>query len=190
MNGFRIALFVLIIFSSGFIVIAQRPIGLYLTANDFIQNELSFTRTKNYKIRLREFSFNHPIKILLGDSIFRLSKDSVYGYKDSGGHLFRFYKKNIYTILNNDTNLIIYKVMISSKTKYAEPKYNYYFSRTASDPLVLLTIRNLEIIFNDNQEFINCLERDFDYDNELLEYDPRHHMYKINFILKYTTPKK
>ncbi|MBI2722466.1 MAG: hypothetical protein HYX39_09850 [Bacteroidetes bacterium] len=187
--GLRIALFVMIIVSSDSIVIAQKPIGLYLTVNDFKRNELSFTKTKNYKIRLREFSFKHPIRIIQGDSILRLSKDSVYGYKDSDGHLFRFYKKDIYPILNSDTSLTLYKILISSKTKYAEAKYGFYFSRSATDSLVLLTIQNLENVFKDNQEFIDCLERDFNGDNELLQYDTRHHMYKINYLLKQSITK-
>lgn len=186
LSRISIVLTVAIIYLSGSFVMAQRATGIYLTTDDFMNNKLSYTNFENRrcKIRLRDISFKLPIKITCGDSTLRLKKDSIYGYKDCEGGLHRLFSKQVYTIVSLDSNIQLYRVMTSGKTKYETPSYDYYFSRTPASPVYLLSFRNIERIYVDNNKFCEFIEMHFSADTELLEYDDWHKTYKINRLLE------
>lgn len=185
LSRISIALTVAIIYLSGSLVIAQKASGIYITANDFTNNKLSFTRLENkkFKIRLHGISFKLPIKIVCGDSILRLKKDSVYGYRDSEGGKHRFFKDEAYAVVKGDSNIVIYKILISGKSKYGEAFYTYFFSRNDRSPIYLLSLRNIEMIYKENRKFCEFVEIHFKSDNELFEYDHLHTTFKINRLL-------
>ena len=178
------------LFSS--LLTAQSVQGIYLSADDFTSNKLSFEKgsSKKYKIKLHSLSFKSPIKITWGDSIIHLNKDSVFGYKDHDGTSYRFFNKTVFTMMNPGANILLYKVMSAAKTKYEEATYSYYYSKDVNSPVMSLTLRNLENTFSDNKVFVDFLEVHFRNNDELLEYDSNHRMYKINHLLELSKNQK
>lgn len=165
---------------------AQSVLGIYLSSTDFTSNNLWFKKgvNKKCKIKMHNLSFKLPIKITCGDSILQLSKDSVYGYKDAENSSYRFFNKKTYTIMNPGETILLYKLISVVKTKYEEPTYSYYFSKDASSLVLPLNLNNIENTFGSNKMFIDFLEVHFKNDNELLEYDSNHKIYKINRLLE------
>jgi hypothetical protein len=169
---------------------AQSAVALYKTEEDFISNRPSFIKGKNNcKIRIRDFSYNSRVKVTYGKSILRLSKDSLYGYKNNAGVFYRFYKKKIYQCLNPSENILLYKVRATIGGKYQPATYTYYFSKNAYSPILLLTINNVENSFEGQNKFLMRLGGAFKYDSDLLEYDYNFNLYKINRLLQLSEGK-
>lgn len=190
LSRMTIALFVAKIYFFSTLLTAQVN-GLYLTGNDFKNHKLRFTKEENKKckIKIHDYSFHAHIKVTYGDSVYHFSKDSVYGYiEDEIPH--RFFKKDTYAILNPTETILIYKLMVSAKTKYDEAVYSYYFSKDANSPIYPLTTKNLEVCFETNTAFIKLMDVHFNSDRDLLEYDNIHKMYKINRLLELSKTEK
>ncbi|MGZ3865495.1 MAG: hypothetical protein ACXVC6_02175 [Bacteroidia bacterium] len=167
-------------------IYAQPARGIYLNASDFILNKLSYASVsdKNCKIKIRALSFHKSIKIVCGDSVMHISKDSVYGYRDRENISHRFYNKVVYEVLNPREDILLYRIMISGKTKYEEAVFNYYFSKNAHAAVLPLTLGNIETSFGENKLFIDFIETYFKTDEELVEFDPLHKKYKLNRLLE------
>ncbi|MGZ3863424.1 MAG: hypothetical protein ACXVPN_08380 [Bacteroidia bacterium] len=167
---------------------AQPARGVYLNAPDFVNGKLSYTNLSGKKCRIKiHASSRAPIKIICGDSVIHLYKDSVYGYKDKENISHRFYKKNIYEILNPSENILLYRLMISGKTKYEDAIYNYYFSKNAQSGILPLDLQNVEAAFDENKLLLDFIEIHFKTDSDLTEYDPIHKKYKLNRLLELST---
>jgi hypothetical protein len=171
---------------------AQNALGIYLSANDFANNKLSYEKNSNEKckIKIHSASFNSHIKVTCGETTLQFSKDSIFGYKDHENIAHRFYDKKVYEVMNPGANILVYKIRIAGKTKYEQATYNYYFSKEAKAPILPLTIKNLETSFSENQMFIDFLEVHFKTDGDLLEYDTNHVMYKVNYLLELSKNQK
>ncbi len=190
LSRITIVLFVAKIYFFSALLTAQVQ-GLYLTAYDFSNHKLSFAKGENkkYKIKIHDYSFHAHIKVTCGDSVYHFSKDSVFGYRENEV-THRFYKGDTYSILNPAENILIYKLMVSAKTKYEAAVYSYHFSKDANSPIYSLTTKNLEACFETNTSFIKLMDVHFKSDRELLEYDNIHKMYKINRLLELSKNEK
>src|SRR5690349_1286957 len=107
----RIVFFLLLSLLHGCILCAQNvPGGIYLSAADFTGNKLSFTplQGSRYRLVLNEILYKPVLKIIIGRSVYRLTKDSVFGYCDKENAVYRFYEGNIYKIVNPDEAILMY----------------------------------------------------------------------------------
>jgi len=159
--------------------------GIYLSANDFINNKLSFKNNKagvTYQLCAEEQMNSSYIKIMTGNDIIRLKKDSIFGYRNSKHNSFRFYKKTAYEILNPSEPILIYCCASSVTMPASYPEKNYYFSLNPFSPVYPLTKRNLEIVFNKDDRFKELLKVYFHSDDELTVYDSVHKIYYLNRI--------
>jgi hypothetical protein len=186
------AIIITMVYLFNFCLVAQKPLGIYLSANDFITNKLFFVKNENRKckIRLHDYSFNSKMKIICGHNIYKLCKDSVFGYLDWQGLPYRFYNKTNYLILNTDTNVVLYRHLVSSGSKYKDAVYSYHFSADISTSIFPLTINDLENCFKTNIEFVRMLEIYFKNDDELLQYYNLHNQYKINRLFQLSKNQK
>jgi hypothetical protein len=183
-----IALFVFPIQTKG-----QQIRGVYLSSNDFQKNKTTFTKGKGIKCKakLHDEPYKSYINIRYRDSSFVLVKDSIFGYKDIENTQHRFYNKLIYQILNPNEKILLYKI----EKKTGSPKNqqiitSYFFSNGANTNILELTIPNLEKTFSDNELFQDYLEIHFKTDNDLIEFDKEHKVYKVNRLLELSTHKK
>lgn len=188
MNRISIAFFVLLICNC-LSIRSQGVLGIFLSAEDFRNGKLSFSKTQDSKCKIKVHSGSTRKKIYIKcgkESIF-LSKDSVYGYKDNGGLIYRFYKGVDYNLINPEEEIQLYEIQVSGPTKYEPPVVNYYFSANSSGPLYALNIYNVLSVFSHNQRFCELVELRFRYDSELLEFDSYHKKYKLNRLLELST---
>ncbi|MEI7492762.1 MAG: hypothetical protein WCK92_15275 [Bacteroidota bacterium] len=159
--------------------------GIYLSANDFINHKLSFKNSKagnTYQLCADEQMNSSCIKILAGNDMIRLKKDSIFGYRNNKHNSFRFYKKTAYEILNPSEPILIYCSTPSTTTATSYSEKIYYFSLKPFSPVYPLTMRNLELVFNKDDRFKKLLEAYFHSDDELSVFDSVHKMYFLNRI--------
>jgi hypothetical protein len=189
MPGMKRSIFSLAIFLSAFTtgLIAQNcSEGVYLSANDFTKGKISFANDhadKRYQLRVDESPKVSSITIVYGDRLKILAKDSIFGFRDKKGKIFRFYKKALFELLNPAEKILLYSG--TGKPGPGEDKaggVNYYFSETVASPVYPLTKRNLKIVFSNDARFSELLDVCFHFDDELIAYDSGHKIYFLNRI--------
>jgi hypothetical protein len=145
--------------------------GVFLTAKDFTNCKISFSQSltdRKYKFHLYDVSFRTPIKIVIGDNVIKLDKDSIFGYRDKKNVCYRFYNKVIYKILNPDEKILLYSTTsIKDEPKNIHRITNYFFSRNADCPLYPLSKWNLKTVFCKNINFNALLDVYFPDDKDL-----------------------
>ena len=182
----------LFIFGFSSVLVAQQGTqGVYLTADDFKSNKISYANNQSnekYKLHLNEF-FNSPtIKIIKGDKIIKLKKDSIFGYHDKNNQSIRFYNKEEYTIINSSDNILMYiKSSVEGDLKNRHLVTKYYFSVDANSPIYPLTKHNLKTSYYNNASFLKLMDVYFYNDNDLITYDYQSKSYNLNRI--YTNSK-
>ncbi len=162
---------------------SQNKEGLYLTAGDFANNNLTHS-CKDTRIKLHEVFKKDLVEVKCNDSLYAYNKKDVFGYRDSDGKTYRFYDGKIYPIANPNETILIYKVSNGMATKGQAQTFSYYFSKNASASIIPLSMTNLQNSFSDNKVFQEILEIHFNDSSDLLEYDRTHKMYKLNRLLE------
>jgi hypothetical protein len=168
--------------------------GVYLSANDFTNGKISFVNDqakKRYQLQLNEFFNTSSIKIIIGDSVITLHKDSIFGYRDKKNICYRFYKKAAFEILNPSEKILLY----SNTSAVGIPKNNYrvtnyFFSVNARSPIYPLTIWNLKTVLYKDVHFHELVDVYFHYDNELTAYDSLNKIYFLNRIFEESNLEK
>lgn len=164
--------FLLLIFLllQGLVVFAQTiEAGLYKTAQDFENHHLSFTTEKGkfYHINAHRFCNKQVVSIHQNKTRFNLLKDSLFGYRDTKGNDYRFYKQQVYTIVAYDKALLLYSINVLSGFKHSVTTEIYYFSRGTPGSIYPLTRFNLKRVFSDNTFFCDKLDVYFTNDEQL-----------------------
>jgi len=90
-----------------------------------------------------------------------------------------------YTVINPGETIIMYKYMHKAHSAKEVDKYapKYFFTANSSDILMPLTKDNLKKAFPSNHPFHDAIDANFTKDEELINYDDFHKMYKINRLL-------
>ncbi len=164
--------------------------GIYINAQDFKTGKLAYIMNCDLttgKIRLNHFLCKGYIDVVNGDKKVRLTKDSIYGYKDCKQNDFRFYKEcdHEYQIEENKT-IVIYIAdvpVVPSSGKAIQLVPHYYFSVSLESEIIPLTIKNLKRAFPDNQKFHDKLDTEISSEKDLVSYDGVHKMYKVNYLI-------
>ncbi len=156
--------------------------GIILNPNDFVNKKISFQKRQGlkYKMHVFEGSPHRKLSIILGDSLFHFSKDSIFGYVDRHHDFYRIYNQTIFKILNPNETLLIYAREYLGGYKNTQTLIEYYFSRTPGAPIHKLNLHQLKLVFSDLQNFREQLDLAFDSDADLLEFDKGKQKYKIN----------
>jgi hypothetical protein len=187
MKKIIIPVFVYMVFSSTLLFAQNSLQGIYLSRKDCSNNHISFspTKEKKYKLKLYQFSNKPTIKITIGDSMYTLNKDSIFGYRDNKNIVYRFYQKNLYTILNPTENILLYSRTFLGGYKNAPSVIQYFFSTPTNEAIQPLTKWQLKKIFLHNTAFYQLLDMAFINDSDLLKYDSFYKMYKLNQVFQY-----
>lgn len=160
--------------------------GVYLSADDFKNLKISFANNrpgKKYQLHLNEFFNTSSIKVIIGDSVITLSKDSIYGYCNKNGITFRFYKKTAFEILNPSERILLYSYTSGvGPPRNRKLVTNYYFSETAVSPIYPLTKWNLKAVNGKDAPFDELLDLYFHFDEELTAYDSINKIYFLNRV--------
>lgn len=156
---------------------------MFLTANDF-KNKIATHCSNHTHIKHHEVFKRDIIEVKTKDSTYKYKKKDIYGYRENNGATYRLYNDKPYHIINPNETILIYKVSNGPSTKEQEQTFSYYFSKDASQEIKALTLNDLENTFKGDKMFEELLEIHFRKDNELLEYDNMHKMYKLNRLLE------
>jgi len=189
-----VLVFPLLLFSIGTELTAQKiSEGVYLTAKDFTNSKISFVNDQlnnKYKVRLHEI-FNSPrIKIIKGDSVIKLNKESVFGYCDKKNNSYRYYNKAEYKIINPSEKILLYsKTSTEGGLKNSHSVMHYYFSENAASPIYELSKSNLKEVFLKDVSFIELLNVYFDSDKDLAAYDNINKGYMLNHVYELSQQK-
>jgi len=175
-----------LLFSFSTELIAQKiNEGVYLSANDFTSGKVSFVnnQSKKYKLYVHNAYNKSTIKIIIGDSVIKLNKDSIFGFRDKDNTCYRFYNKVAYKIINPSEKILLY----STTSSVGAPKnthwvVNYFFSANANSPICALSKWNLKTVFSSDVTFIELLNTYFQSDSELIAYDNINKKYNLNRI--------
>lgn len=164
-------------------VLAQQT-GVYLTQHDFDRYHVSYSRKANlkYHFKLNDFFNSKYLKIQIGDSSYKIHKDSVYGYRDKENISYRFFTGKAYEILNPSESILLYSYTSLKNNKGFQTITNYFFSSCSNAEILPLTKINLKKTFSTNNHFHELLDMYFNSDAELTAYDDFYQIYKLNKI--------
>lgn len=157
--------------------------AIYKNSTDFLSGKTVHTEN-NCRIKLHELFKKNIIEVKCKDSVYTYSKEDVYGYIDKEGVVSRFYRNEIFIILNPTENILIYKLTSGMGLKNSPIIERYFFSKDAGSEILPLTLTNLESAFRGIPEFTKIIEIYFKTDNELVQYDNVYKMYKINRLME------
>ena len=183
----------LLLFSFTIEVIAQEGNqGVYLSAKDFTNGKISFVndQSKKYKLHWNEPFNSSTTKVIIGDSVIKLNKDSIFGYRDKKNVCYRFYNKVAYKIINPTEEILIY----SKTSSEGVPKNNhtvtkYYFSPNACSQIYPLTKWQLKTVLINDVAFNKLLDVYFHNDNDLFAFDNNNKVYYLNYVYKLSKQK-
>jgi hypothetical protein len=162
--------------------------GVYLSANDFTNGKISYSHNitdNSYKFRLHDVSFKSLIKIVTGNKVIKLSKDSIFGYRDKMDVCYRFYNKVAYKILNPAEKILIYSsTSITGEPKNIHRVTNYFFSENVGSPLYTLSKWNLKRVLSKDISFQILVDVYFPGDKDLIAYDNLNKRYLLNRVFE------
>jgi hypothetical protein len=161
--------------------------GLYLTANDFEQQKLTYEidcSNANDKIKTNEFFGSSTGYVLSKGEKHAFSKKKIYGYRNCQNKNYRFYNGEAYLLIDTTGFYMYYQYRSEEqvKGKGLVKKDEYFFSRSADGNLQPLTIANLKNAFSDNHPFHYALDASFRSDKDLIAYDSFTKEYKIKHL--------
>jgi hypothetical protein len=136
-------------------------IGLYKSEDDFILHKLTY-----------------------GLDYRSISKPDFFGYHDPKGMDYRFYKNQLFEIVDTAAFTIYRRTALEPGTggKGFATVTKYYFSRRGSELVQPLTVKNLEDAFPENTRFHYALESYARNDSGLIGYDPYLKSYKLKYL--------
>jgi len=169
--------------------IAQSAVcGLYLTADDYHNQKLSFKTTGNdgNSIKLNEFLGSGKIVVFYNGKKQIVYKSAIYGYR-SNNNDYRYFNNIPYKIIDDRDFYLYSSPKMVQQGKWSKCADNYYFSSTAIADIKPLSIKNLQAAYADNPRFRYMLESHFATDNALTAYDPSVNEYKVKYLYEHST---
>ena len=138
------------------------PAGVFITQDDFINNDLSYkinTGVKDYKLSFTfPADFTLTLKIMTPDTTFKFTPGTIYGFSECG-RVYRYYpggkelnaQEDFYKI-EEAGGLIIYSSVFVSGDEI-------FYSTTLTSSIRRLTLRNLKEDFWNYPDFIAKVEK-------------------------------
>jgi hypothetical protein len=166
---------------------ALQTAGLYMTYHDFVQHKLTYemacTDSRN-KIKTNELLGSSHLSVIYNGEKHSLDKSQVFGYRSCGNKNYRFFKNEVYQIMDTADFFIYYQYKSEEQTrgKGLVKMDEYYFSRNGNDDLQSLSSDNLKKAFPKNARFHYALDANFKSDKDLIAYDKYQNMYKIKYL--------
>lgn len=99
------------------------------------------------------------------------SVDSVWGYKNIGGGLYRYYNGKFYHVKKTGFITIYTQHHNFNHLNYRKPHNCYYFSKTHLSNLLLLNSNNLSKEFSDNGCFVKLIKDNLAWYKDYASYE-------------------
>ena len=169
--------------------VAQSTVcGLYLTADDYHNQKLSFKTSGNdgNSIKFNEFLGSGRIVVVYNGKKQVVYKSAVYGYRSNNSD-YRYFNNIPYKIIDDRDFYLYSSPKMVQQGKWSKCVDSYYFSNTAIADVKPLSIKNLQSAYADNPRFRYMLESHFATDNALTVYDPSVNEYKVKYLYEHST---
>ena len=130
------------------------------------------------------------IKVVIGDSVIKLNKDSIFGYRDKKNTCYRFYNKVAFKIINPSEKILLYSTTsLEGIPRNRHNVTNYFFSAKPDSPIYALSKWNLKTVLYKEVLFHELLNVYFESDKELIAYDRMNNIYLLNRIYELSKQK-
>jgi hypothetical protein len=146
--------------------------GLYLTADDYHNQKLSFKTTDadGNSIKFNEFLGSGRIVVVYNGKKQTFFKSAIYGYRSNNCD-YRYFNNIPYKVIDGRDFYLYSSSKIVQQGKWSKSVDSYYFSSTAIADIEPLSIKNLQSAYASNPRFRYLIESHFETDNSLTAYD-------------------
>lgn len=155
--------------------------GVYLSAEDYRQNKLSYPLSKHDKLYLHEFLEGKNVTLRYEGKKVKLPKSSIFGYQWQGQN-FRLYHNVSYRILDTTGFILYTREKLIPANKGFKESASYAYSLDLQQEPSALSMENLDLSFSSAAGFRYALQCNFKTDEELSSYDSLSHQYKIQYL--------
>lgn len=163
---------------------SQNSNGVYLTSNDFLAANIHLKGDRKQVKICTDLIFKPMyIRVKSEGKKYYFLKDSIWGISDNK-HIYRISNSNSYTVIAN-SGILLY----SQRDHGRHMHLYYYFSESASSPVLLLTVENLKKSFGENKKFHELMNSLNLKNNDLTFYDKNSKAYKIVSVYKQSLEK-
>jgi len=155
--------------------------GIYLNEQDYRSGKLSYVLDKNDKLQLNGFlNAKHVALVYQGKKI-KLSKNEIFGYRQNSQD-FRFYQNQTYKILDTAGFMLYSSQQLTQQGKGYAPVERYFYSVSTANPVLSLTIENMDKSFPTRAEFRYSIQNYFHHDADLMAFDKADNQYEIKYL--------
>ncbi|UOE47005.1 hypothetical protein MTO98_21620 [Mucilaginibacter sp. SMC90] len=155
--------------------------GIYLTAQDYKADKLSYVPEEGTKLKLNDFLGGNHISLTSAGKKIRLSKSEIFGYRD-GGKDYRLYQDEAYEVIDTAGFILYCHVQLVPQGKGYARAENYFYSTGIAAPVLNLTIANVYRSFPEQNDFRYSIRNYFHGDADLMAYDSINREYQIKYL--------
>jgi len=155
--------------------------GIYLNEQDYKSGKLSYVLDKNDKLQLNGFLNGKHVALIYQGKKIKLSKSEIFGYRQNNQD-FRFYQNQTYKILDTAGFMLYSNQQLTQQGKGYAPVERYFYSISTANPVLSLTIENMDKSFPTRSEFRYSIQNYFHRDADLMAFDKADNQYEIKYL--------
>lgn len=159
----------------------KRATGIYLNEQDYKAGKLSYALDKNDKLQLNGFLNGKYVTLVYQGKKMKLSKSEIFGYRQNNQD-FRFYQNEVYKILDTAGFMLYSRQQLTQQGKGYAPVESYFYSVNTTNPVLSLTIENIDKSFPNRAEFRYSVQSYFRGDADLMAFDKADNQYEIKYL--------
>jgi hypothetical protein len=159
----------------------KSAIGIYLNEQDYKSGKLSYALDKNDKLQLNEFLNGRYVSLIYQGKKMKLSKNEIFGYRQNNQD-FRFYQNGTYKIVDTAGFMLYSRQQLTQQGKGYAPVERYFYSVSTANPVLSLTIENIDKSFPSRAEFRYSVQSYFRGDADLMAFDKADNQYEIKYL--------
>ncbi len=151
--------------------------GVYLADTDYLKGTLTYAFNKDEGFKFKE-NRKLPITIKTSDTIYKLYKDEIWGYRKKGID-WRLFNEEFYRV-DYIGKICIYTLPGCSPCSISSA--TLYFSSNINSPLHQLTKKNLKEVYHTNTAFVQKV-KNLPFTTSIEKWDKKNRYYEfINWL--------
>jgi hypothetical protein len=155
--------------------------GIYLNEQDYKSGKLSYALDENDKLQLNGFLNGKYVTLVYQGKRMKLSKSEIFGYRQNNQN-FRFYQNEVYKILDTAGFMLYSRQLLTQQGKGYAPVENYFYSVNITNPVLNLTIENIDKSFPTRAAFRYSIQNYFRREADLIAFDKADNQYEIKYL--------
>lgn len=166
---------------------AKQKIGLYLTAEDYLNHKVSYESdgSSGNKVLLHAVFGSYKVVVIQNGKKHAFSKSEIFGYRLNDQD-YRYFNNSAYRIIDTKGFYIYGYCKLVPAGKGVKDAEFFYFSSKADNEIKPLTMDNLQEVFSKDTRFLYTVQSFFRTNNELTAYDATLKEYKLKYLYAQT----